>query len=112
MQRFWSAAAVQLGKRAGVVSLVGLLITAVLGAGITRLHFATGQDAYLNRSDRVYQDNVRYQTLFGGEAMLGVIAMQPGHRVDELFDANGRAQFTALHSDLSQAQRYVAVITP
>lgn len=112
MQRFWSAAAVQLGKRAGIVALVGVLVTAVLGLGITRLHFATGQDAYLNKSDRVYQDNLRYQSLFGGEAMLGVIAMHPGHTVDELLDGSGRAQLTALHDDLSRTQRYVAVVTP
>src|SRR5579864_3625239 len=112
MQRFWSAAAVQLGKRAGLVSLVGILVTAVLGIGVTRLHFSTGQDAYLNKSDRVYQDNVKYQSLFGGEAMLGVIAMQPGHTVDELFDSSGRNQLTALHDELSGTRRYVAVITP
>ncbi len=112
MQRFWSAAAVQLGKRAGIVSLVGLILTAVLGFGITRLHFATGQDAYLNKSDQVYKDNVRYQSLFGGEAMLGVVSMHPGHKVDELFDGSGRTAFTALYSDLSTTKRYVAVITP
>jgi hypothetical protein len=45
VQRFWSYVAVQLGKRAGVVSVVGLLITVGLGLGITKLEFATGQDS-------------------------------------------------------------------
>jgi hydrophobe/amphiphile efflux-3 (HAE3) family protein len=112
MQRFWSAAAVQLGKRAGVVALVGVLVTVALGLGITRLRFATGQDAYLNKSDRVYQDNVRYQSLFGGQAMLGVITMHPGHTVDQLFDRSGQAELTALHDDLTRTPRYVGVITP
>ena len=86
MQRFWSWLAVQLGKRAGLVSVIGLLITVVLGVGITQLEFATGQDSYLNKSDQVYKDNVAYQKLFGGEAMLTVITMDKGHTVDELFD--------------------------
>ena len=41
-----------------------------LGFGITKLEFATGQDSYLNKSDQVYKDNVAYQDLFGGQAML------------------------------------------
>jgi hydrophobe/amphiphile efflux-3 (HAE3) family protein len=112
MQRFWSRTAVELGKRAGIVSIVGLLITVVLGLGITRLHFATGQDAYLNKSDRVYQDNVQYQGLFGGQAMLGVIAMAPGHVIDELFDKSAQVQFASLHDDLAKSGRYVSVVTP
>ena len=42
MYRFWSRLAVELGKRAGLVSLIGLLVTLILGFGITRLDFATG----------------------------------------------------------------------
>ena len=72
MQRFWSVLAVTLGKRAGLVSVIGLLVTIVLGLGITQLEFATGQDSYLNKDDRVYTDNVEYQDLFGGQAMLTV----------------------------------------
>ncbi len=87
MTRFWSRLAVELGKRAGLVSVIGLLVTLILGFGITRLDFATGQDSYLNKSDQVYKDNVAYQSLFGGQAMLTVITMDPGHTVDELFTA-------------------------
>ena len=49
MQKFWSWLAVNLGKHAGIVSIVGLVITVVLGLGITQLEFATGQDSYLNK---------------------------------------------------------------
>jgi hydrophobe/amphiphile efflux-3 (HAE3) family protein len=111
VQRFWSRLAVELGKRAGVVSLVGLLVTVGLGFGITKLKFATGQDSYLNKSDQVYKDNVAYQKLFGGQAMLGVITMASGHSVAELF-ADGGAAFEKLHDDLAATKRYVAVITP
>ena len=48
MQRFWSYIAVQLGKHAIWVTVVGLLVTIGLGLGITQLQFATGQDSYLN----------------------------------------------------------------
>jgi uncharacterized protein len=112
MQRFWSYVAVQLGKRAGVVSVVGLLITVGLGLGIGKLDFATGQDSYLNKSDTVYKDNVDYQSLFGGQAMLTVITMDHGHTVDELFTAEGNAQFTKLHDSLVNSGKYQGVITP
>ena len=55
------------------VTVIGLVVTIGLGLGITQLQFATGQDSYLNTSDQVYKDNVIYQNLFGGEAMLTVI---------------------------------------
>src|SRR6478609_6279201 len=97
MDRFWSWLAVGLGKRAGLVAVIGLLVTLILGLGITRLDFATGQDSYLNKSDQVYKDNVAYQALFGGQAMLTVITMEPGHTVDELFSAGGVQQLTQLH---------------
>ncbi|MEY2404713.1 MAG: uncharacterized protein QOD38_2264, partial [Acidimicrobiaceae bacterium] len=112
MQRFWSYVAVQLGKRAGVVSVVGLLITVVLGFGITKLDFATGQDSYLNKSDQVFKDNVAYQDLFGGQAMLTVISMNEGHTVDELFTSATRSQFTTMHDDLTSSGKYQGVITP
>ena len=100
MQRFWSYVAVQLGKRAGLVSVLGLLVTVGLGLGIAKLDFATGQDSYLNKSDQVYKDNLAYQDLFGGQAMLTVVSMAEGHTVDELFNQSGQQQFNALHKTL------------
>ena len=81
MQRFWSYLAVQLGKHAIWVTVIGLLVTIGLGLGITQLKFATGQDSYLNTNEQVYKDNVVYQRLFGGQAMLTVIRMDAGHTV-------------------------------
>ena len=112
MQHFWSVLAVQLGKRAGLVSVVGLLVTLVLGLGITQLEFATGQDSYLNKDDQVYIDNVAYQDLFGGQAMLTVISMDDGHTVDELFTAENREQFAAFHDPLVESGNVHGVITP
>jgi hypothetical protein len=112
MQHFWAVLAVQLGKRAGLVSVVGLLVTIVLGLGITQLEFATGQDSYLNKDDQVYIDNVAYQGLFGGQAMLTVISMDDGHTVDELFTAENRAQLEAFDDALVESGDVHGVITP
>ncbi len=113
MQQFWSWLAVNLGKRAGLVSVVGLLITLALGAGITQLEFATGQDAYLNKGDAVYKDNVAYQDLFGGQAMLTVIAMDKGHTVDELFTEENRTKLTEVGEKLAKNKQDIfGVITP
>lgn len=84
MQRFWSWMAVNLGRHAGIVGAVGLVFTIVIGTGISRLEFATGQDSYLNKDSQVYKDNVAYQKLFGGQAMLSSIAMNKGKTVDQL----------------------------
>lgn len=113
MHKFWSNLAVQLGKHAGIVSVVGLGVTLVLGLGITQLKFATGQDSYLNKSEQIYKDNVAYQKLFGGQAMLSVIAMDPGHKVDELFDAAGQAKFRTMSEQLTgKGAPTISVITP
>ena len=112
MQRFWSNLAVQLGKHAILVSVILLVITVGLGFGITKLQFATGQDSYLNDSDQVAKDNLVYQRLFGGQAMLTVISMQKGHTVDELFTAKGRRQFERFHDTLLKGGKVHGVITP
>ncbi len=78
MRTFWSNLAVQLGKRAGLVSVIGLLITGLLGFGITKLQFSTGQDSYLNKGDQVAKDNVAYQNLFGGQIMIVLFTMDKG----------------------------------
>jgi len=112
MQRFWSRLAIVLGKHAGIVSLVGLILTLALGYGITKLEFATGQDSYLNETDQVAIDNVDYQELFGGQAMLTVISMAEGHTVTELFDEAGQAQFEEVYDTLAATDRFHSIITP
>src|SRR5215510_6080379 len=112
MRRVWAWMALNFGKRAGTVGVIGLAITLILGLGITQLEFATGQDSYLNKDDQVYKDNVAYQDLFGGQAMLTVITMDKGHTVDELFDSAGREQFTRFHDALIDSGKVHGVITP
>ena len=78
-------ARLNLGKHWIVVLTIGAVLTVGLGYGITKLEFSTGQDSYLNKSDQVYKDNVAYQKLFGGQAMLTLVTMDKGHTVTELF---------------------------
>src|SRR2546430_476784 len=104
VERFWRFIAVELGKHAGLVSVIGLLVTLILGFGITRLQFSTGQDSYLNKSDTVYKDNVAYQRLFGGQAMLTLVTMDKGHTVNELFTPENQAKWRAVEDELGKGK--------
>src|ERR1700746_317565 len=103
MQRFWSYIAVQLGKHAIWVTVIGLLVTIGLGLGIKQLNFATGQDSYLNSNEQVCKYNAVYQRLFGAQAMLTVIRMDPGHTVDELFTSDGVQQLKNFQNSLEHS---------
>ena len=112
MLKFWSWLAVNLGRRAGVVSVVGLVVTIAIGLGITQLDFATGQESYLNEDEQVAIDNVAYQDLFGGQAMLSVISMDEGHTVDELFTTEGIATFEQVGDAIRDSDGVLGVISP
>jgi hydrophobe/amphiphile efflux-3 (HAE3) family protein len=113
MQRFWGWLALNAGKHAVYVSLIGLLITLVLGYGITKLDFATGQDSYLNKDDQVYIDNVRYQELFGGQAILVLFTMQDGQTINDLMSPDNQEQMDAIAAELkSRPELVVSVVSP
>ncbi len=112
MHKFWSWLAVNLGKHAGIVSIVGLIITVVLGLGITRLEFATGQDSYLNKDEDVYKDSVAYQDLFGGQAMLTLVSVDEGSVVD-LFTPENVAKWEAVDAEIREGGDLIfGVVTP
>ena len=112
MTRIWSWLGLNLGKHAGVVSVVGLLVTLTLGFGITKLDFATGQDSYLNKDDQIYIDNVAYQDLFGGQAMLTLYTMDDGKDVVDLFTADNVARFRDQEERLRDAPGVLGVVSP
>jgi hydrophobe/amphiphile efflux-3 (HAE3) family protein len=112
MQRFWSWMAVNLGRHAGMVAAIGLVFTVALGFGITKLEFATGQDSYLNKNDVVYKDNIAYQELFGGQAMLSVISMRDGAKIDSIFTPEGIATMEKVAQDLRDSGQVLGVISP
>jgi hydrophobe/amphiphile efflux-3 (HAE3) family protein len=112
MQRFWSWLAVNLARHAGMVTLIGLVFTVVLGVGITRIEFATGQDSYLNKGSQVYDDNIEYQELFGGNALLTAISMDEGHTVDELFTEAGVADMERVATEVREVSHVLNAISP
>lgn len=112
MRKFWSVLAVQLGKRAGLVSILGLLVTGIMAMGLTRLEFATGQDSYLNSKDQVAKDNVAYQKLFGGQIMVVLFTMDEGHTVADLASAKNRKIFEEVKAELAEIPEVRTVVSP
>ncbi len=112
MQKLWAWLAINLGKRVGVVAVVGVVVTVVLGAGISRLEFATGQDSYLNTDEDIYIDNVAYQDLFGGQAMLTLFTMDEGSTVVDLFTSENLAQLSEIEEALAGEDGVLSVVTP
>lgn len=113
MRQFWSNLAVVLGKRVGLVAAIGLLVTAIMGVGITRLEFATGQDSYLNQDDQVAKDNVAYQDLFGGQIMIVLFTMDEGRSVSELVsNPDNRQAIQDAKAELEENPYVEAVVSP
>ena len=100
MRKFWSNLAVQLGKRAGIVSLVGLVLTMGIGFGVTKLQFATGQDSYLNSNEQIAKDNVAYQDLFGGQIMIVLFSLDEGTSHADLLTGKNRKAFDEVAKEL------------
>ncbi|MDQ1381123.1 MAG: uncharacterized protein QOJ71_1842 [Actinomycetota bacterium] len=112
MDRLWSWLGLNLGKHWIAVLLIGGAVTLALGFGTTKLEFSTDQSNYLNKSDQVYKDSVAYQKLFGGEAMLTLVTMDPGHTVAELFTADGVKQWTSVADRINASHKVLGVVSP
>ncbi|MGH9191651.1 MAG: RND transporter, partial [Acidimicrobiales bacterium] len=112
MRRVWAWMGLNFGKHAGIVGVIGLAITLVLGLGATKLDFATGQDSYLNKDEQVYKDNVAYQDLFGGQAMLTLFTMEGGQDVVDLFTPENIAHMEQVDEQLHAVDGVEAVVTP
>ncbi|HET6951942.1 MAG TPA: MMPL family transporter [Acidimicrobiales bacterium] len=112
MRRTWAWMGLNFGKHAGIVGVAGLAVTLVLGLGITRLEFATGQDSYLNKDEQVYKDSVAYQGLFGGQAMLTLFTMDDGATVADLFTPENIAHLEQVDADLRATDGVLTVVSP
>src|SRR3954452_3184466 len=109
----WAWLGLNLGKHAGIVAIVGIVLTIFFGYGITKLDFATGQDSYLNKSDTVYKDSVAYQDLFGGQAMLTLVTMDKGKSVVDLFTGDGLARWQKTEDQLRTGGKLVfGIVSP
>jgi uncharacterized protein len=112
LHKLWATMGVTLGKRASVVAVILVITTIVLGLGTPRLEFATGQDSYLNRGEAIYDDNIEYQSLFGGQAMVTVFTMEEGATVTDLFTPANVAQMQEIAEELRGADGILAVVSP
>lgn len=112
MRRFWEWLGLNLGRRAGMVGAIGLLVTMVLGIGITKLTFTTSNSDYLNTTDRAYQDSVRYESLFGGDPMAVLITMNRGETIDNLFTPANQQLMTSLSAKLKRDPWVYSDISP
>jgi hydrophobe/amphiphile efflux-3 (HAE3) family protein len=104
--------ALNFGRRAGLVGVIGLAITLLLGLGITKLEFATGQDSYLNKDEQTYKDSVAYQDLFGGQAMVSLFTMDEGQTVADLFTPANIEHIRQVEEDLRATEGVITVISP
>ena len=92
---------------------MGLLITLVLGFGITQLHFSAGQDTVLNPTDRVAIDNAQYQSLFGGQAILVMYSADRGRDISDLNSKANVVKFDQIDRALKKRPDLIdSVITP
>ncbi|MCK9898997.1 MMPL family transporter [Frankia sp. Cpl3] len=110
--RFWSGLGRVVGRRTGVVAAVAALVTVVLGFGLTRLEFTTGQENYLNPDSQVAKDNVAYQQLFGGQAMITLFTTKPDADLVDLFTPGNVQKFRELSTSLEKDPGVESVITP
>jgi hypothetical protein len=104
--------ALNFGKHAGIVGAIGLALTLVLGLGITKLDFATGQDSYLNKDEQVYTDSVAYQDLFGGQAMLTLFTVGEDQTVADLFTPANIEHIQQVEEDLRATDGVLTVVSP
>lgn len=105
MRRFWGWLGLNLGKRAGVVAMSGLLVTMLFGLGVTKLRFTTTNADYLNPKDPAWLANVAYEKAFGGDPMAVMFTMNSGKTVDELFTPRNIDEFNRVSAQLDKLKR-------
>lgn len=108
----WARRGRWLARRSGVVLGTVVALTVLLALGLPRLTFATGQDSYLNADTEVYTDNIEYQNLFGGQAMLTLFTAEDGRTVADLFTPENNAAMRALAERIKTNDGVAGVITP
>jgi hydrophobe/amphiphile efflux-3 (HAE3) family protein len=108
----WSWLGLNLGRRAGLVAAVGLLLTIVLGLGATLLRFQTSNASYLNANDPAQIDNHRYEHYFGGDLIVTMFTMDRGSTVNDLFTPANVAAFERVQAALHKDPSVFSVMTP
>ena len=112
MEKFWRDTGVWLGKHWKIVIAVIVGITVVLGIGLTRTEFATGQDSYLNPESQIAIDNVEFQDNFGGETVILLFSAQEGNDITGLYNGANLAELRRLNVELAAVDNVFSVVTP
>ncbi len=112
METFWRRSGVLLGKYWKLVIVAVVAVSVILGLGLTRLEFATGQDSYLNPDSQIALDNVEFQEVFGGETVILLFTMDDGRDVGDLYAGENLAELRRLNGELAEVDDVHAVITP
>jgi uncharacterized protein len=112
MRRTWEWLGLNLGKRAGLVAAIGLAASIVLGAGVVRLSFATGNSDYLNKNDPAWVGNQRYVTAFGGDPIAVLFTVDKGQSVDNFFTPANQAQLSRIVAQLNKSPWIYDVVSP
>jgi uncharacterized protein len=112
MDNWWRQSGRLLSRRTAATVMVVAVVTAVLGLGLGRLDFATGQDSYVDASSQVAKNNKRYQTLFGGESMVALFTVPPDKTIVDLFTSANMTQFAQIEETLLANKSVHAVVSP
>jgi len=111
-RRNWSWLGLNLGKYAGRVGVVGLLVSLLLGLGFARISFTTSNASYLNASDPAAIENSRYQSLFGGDPIVTMFTMSPGTTIDSFFTSANSDELAGLEQRLRSLPQVFSVAGP
>ena len=112
MRRFWGWLGLNLGKRAGLVAVLGLLVTIAFGYGVTTLRFTTTNADYLNPKDPAWLANVAYEKAFGGDPMAVMFTMDQGKTVDDFFTPANQAEMVKIGNKLQADPWVYSEVTP
>lgn len=108
MRDVWSRLTAFIGRRHSVILVAALVVTIGLAFGGTLIKFETSQDALIGGGSTVAKQNHRYQSTFGGEAMLTVYHGD----IEKLFTPANIARMQALEDDLHRTGLYRYVLSP
>ena len=113
LEPFWRRAGVLLGKHWKLVGGVVAVVSVVLvGTGLNRLDFATGQDSYLDADTQAAVDNLAYQESFGGETVILLFESTGDATVNDLYGDTNRAELARIEAELREIPEVYSVISP
>jgi hydrophobe/amphiphile efflux-3 (HAE3) family protein len=85
-----------------------VLITIAAVLGVLNVEMKTGEDTMVSSGSKIYRDTQRYESQFGGDALLVLLTGE----LDTIFSADNLATLQALEQDLSQSPGVMNVLGP